>query len=111
MPNARRRAPAVPRRVKIAIQALFEQTVYDLAAAATAGGISTYRLREELKKAHVAAARSIIRAKPAVVNGDPRSLTNTKGEVSLSRCSRRRARISSPINGCVLGVPFLIRRT
>ena len=53
MPNARRRAPAVPRRVKIAIQALFEQTVYDLAAAATAGGISTYRLREEPKKAHV----------------------------------------------------------
>src|SRR5271168_4573432 len=27
-----------------------------------------------------AAARSIIRAKPAVVKGDPRSLTKTKGE-------------------------------
>ena len=26
------------------------------------------------------AARSIIRAKPAVVNGEPRSLTKTKGE-------------------------------
>jgi hypothetical protein len=59
----------------------------------------------------VAAARSTIRAKPAVVNGDPRSLTKTKGEVSLSRCSRRRARSSSPRRGWVLGVPFLTRRT
>jgi hypothetical protein len=31
------------------------------------------------------AARSIIRAKPAVVNGDPRSLTNTKGDVEAMR--------------------------
>jgi hypothetical protein len=38
------------------------------------------------------AARSSIRAKPAVVNGDPRSLTKTNGDVSLSRWSRRRAR-------------------
>jgi hypothetical protein len=51
-------------------------------------------------------ARSIIFAKPAVVNGAPRSLTNTNGEVTLSRCSRRSARISSPRNGCVVGVLF-----
>jgi hypothetical protein len=37
------------------------------------------------------AVRSIIRAKPAVVNGDPRSLTKTKGDAELSRWSRRRA--------------------
>jgi hypothetical protein len=57
------------------------------------------------------AARSIIRAKPAVVNGDPRSLTKTKGGVGASRCSRRSARSSSPWIGGVLGVPFLTRRT
>jgi hypothetical protein len=38
-----------------------------------------------------ATARSIIRAKPAVVNGDPRSLTKTKGDVGVSRWSRRRS--------------------
>jgi hypothetical protein len=32
-----------------------------------------------------AAARSIIRAKPAVVNGEPRSLTKIKGDAGLSR--------------------------
>src|SRR5580704_12776174 len=57
------------------------------------------------------AARSIIRAKPAVVNADPRSLTKTNGDVSLSRWSRRRTRSSSPRRGWVLGVPFLTRRT
>jgi hypothetical protein len=31
------------------------------------------------------AARSIIRAKPAVVKGEPRSLTNTKGDDGLTR--------------------------
>jgi hypothetical protein len=36
----------------------------------------------------LAAARSIIRAKPAVVNGEPRSLTNTKGDDGLwCRCT------------------------
>jgi hypothetical protein len=35
----------------------------------------------------LAAARSIIRAKPAVVNGKPRSLTKTKGDGVLSRWS------------------------
>jgi hypothetical protein len=39
-----------------------------------------------------AAARSIIRAKPGLVNGDPLSLTKTKGDVGLSRWSRRSAR-------------------
>jgi hypothetical protein len=58
-----------------------------------------------------AAALSIMRAKPAVVMGEPRSLTNTKGEAALSRRSRRRARSSSPWIGWVLGVPFLTRRT
>jgi hypothetical protein len=53
-----------------------------------------------------AAARSIIRAKPTVVKGEPRSLTNTKGEGGLSRQSRRRARSSSPWIRCVFGVPF-----
>jgi hypothetical protein len=39
-----------------------------------------------------AAARSILWASPAVVNGEPRSLTKTKGENGLSRWSRRRKR-------------------
>src|SRR6516164_8417689 len=57
-------------------------------------------------------ARSIMRAKPAVVNGAPRSEVNTKGDFgSWSRCSLRRARISSPRIGCVAGVPFLVLRT
>jgi hypothetical protein len=43
--------------------------------------------------------------------GEWGSLTKTNGEDSLSRWSRRRARISSPINGWVLGEPFLTRRT
>jgi hypothetical protein len=38
--------------------------------------------------------------------GEPRSLTKTKGDGALSRWSRRRARSSSPTNGCVLGIPF-----
>jgi hypothetical protein len=53
----------------------------------------------------------ISRAKPAVVKGDPRSLTKTKGDDGLSRWSRRSARSSSPWIGWVLGVPFLTRRT
>lgn len=49
---------------------------------------------------------------PGVLNGAPRSDVNTKGLLgSCSRCSRRRARNSSPSNGCVLGVPCLSRRT
>src|SRR5258707_10038798 len=60
---------------------------------------------------HLRAARSIIGAKPAVVNGVPRSLTKAKGDGGLSRCKRRKALSSSPRSGCVLGVPFLTRRT
>ena len=41
---------------------------------------------------------------------DPRSLTKTNGDDSLSRWSRRRGRSSSPRTGWVLGVPFLTRR-
>jgi hypothetical protein len=47
-------------------------------------------------------------AKPAVVNGAPRSDVNTKGELCFSA---RSARISSPCSGCVVGMPFLTRRT
>src|SRR5262245_6318933 len=44
-----------------------------------------------------APARSIICAKPAVVNGPPRSLVKTNGDFgSCSRWSRRSARSSSP---------------
>src|SRR5499433_3350012 len=43
--------------------------------------------------------------------GPPRSLVNTYGDVSCSRCRRRRARISSPCIGCTEGVPFLLLRT
>jgi hypothetical protein len=39
-----------------------------------------------------AVTRSILRAKPAVVNGEERSLTKTTGDGLLSRCSRRRDR-------------------
>jgi hypothetical protein len=46
---------------------------------------------------HPCPARSIIRANPAVVNGAPRSLTNTNGLASLSRCIRRSARNSDPL--------------
>ena len=47
-------------------------------------------------------ARSTMRAKPAVVNGAPRSVVNTKGDFgSCSRWSRRSARNSSPRIGCV----------
>jgi hypothetical protein len=41
------------------------------------------------------AVRSIIRAKPACVNGEPRLMTKMKGGAELSRWSRRKACISS----------------
>ena len=57
-------------------------------------------------------ARATILAKPAVVNGASRSLTKTKGELRWPPgMSARKARISSPCSGWVLGVPFLTRRT
>ena len=44
--------------------------------------------------------------KPRIKNGVPRSLTNTKSDLDrCSRCSRRRARSSRPVSGCVAGVP------
>jgi hypothetical protein len=42
-----------------------------------------------------------------VVNGEPRSLTKTKGDVGLSSWRRRRARSSSPWIGWVLGFVVL----
>jgi hypothetical protein len=53
MPNARRRQPIVPLKVREAIEILLEQTVQDFPAAAKAVGLSTYQLRRELKKPHV----------------------------------------------------------
>ena len=38
MPNAKHRTPVVPAKVKEAIQFMFEQTKYDLAAAAAHAG-------------------------------------------------------------------------
>jgi len=51
------------------------------------------------------AARSSIRAKPAVLNGAPRSETNMNGDGDASRRRRRSALISRPVRGWVLGVP------
>jgi hypothetical protein len=45
------------------------------------------------------------------VIGPPHSEENTCGDASCSRCSRRRARISSPCIGCTLGEPCLALRT
>ena len=45
------------------------------------------------------------------MNGPPRSVTNTNGDFGASRRSFRNARSSSPRIGCVLGFPFLTRRT
>src|ERR1700694_1388275 len=53
MPSAKKRPPCVPAKVKAAIGVLFEQSNYDLDAAAKAAGLTTSRLREEMKKAHV----------------------------------------------------------
>src|SRR6476620_5219210 len=53
-----------------------------------------------------------MRAKPPVENGEFLSDVNTNGDFgSCSRCNLRRARISSPRMGWVLGTPFLARRT
>jgi hypothetical protein len=64
-----------------------------------------------MSRAADTAACSSIRAKPAVVNGAPRSDTNMNGEAGASRCRRRNALISRPVRGCVLGVPFFALRT
>ncbi len=57
-------------------------------------------------------ARATSLPMPSRVNGLPRSLMNTNGDVGFcSRFSRRSARSSRPASGCTLGSPFLIRRT
>jgi hypothetical protein len=53
MPNAKHRTPVVPAKVKTAVEHLFDDPKSDLAAAAAHAGLSTYRLRNELKKPHV----------------------------------------------------------
>ena len=54
-----------------------------------AAGVAEHVGAGELKTS--GPARSTILAKPAVMNGDPRSLTNTKSDASLSRRSRAAA--------------------
>jgi hypothetical protein len=52
------------------------------------------------------------RSKPPVEKGEFLSDVNTNGDFgSCSRCNLRRARISSPRMGWVVGTPFLARRT
>src|SRR6516164_6886662 len=59
-----------------------------------------------ISKPAARAARSTMAWKPRFANGVPRSLTNTNGDTDpCSRCSRRRARSSRPVRGCVAGVP------
>jgi hypothetical protein len=62
-------------------------------------------LRSQIRRCGLRRRRERVQTK------DPRSLTKTNGDVSLSCWSRRRARSSSPCKGWVLGVPFLTRRT
>jgi hypothetical protein len=52
MPPARKREPAIPARVKAAIEYMLN-TRSDLAEAATHAGLSTYELRRQLGKTHV----------------------------------------------------------
>jgi hypothetical protein len=58
-----------------------------------------------------AAARSIMRLNPGADSGAPRSETKTNGDLVLSLWWRRSSRNPRPVNGWVLGVPFLTRRT
>jgi hypothetical protein len=48
-----KREPVVPAKVKDGIHALFEQPVYDLAAAAAVAQMPTWRFREAMKKPHI----------------------------------------------------------
>jgi hypothetical protein len=52
MPNAKKREPVVPKRVKVAVAFLIEERA-DLQAAAAHAGISTYELRREMGKPRV----------------------------------------------------------
>jgi hypothetical protein len=53
MPEARKREPVVPAKMKVVIKELLDQRVYDLAAAATKAGLSTYLTRRYLKRPNV----------------------------------------------------------
>jgi hypothetical protein len=68
------------------------------------------KVGDQMRRSRGVGSRGLWGNKPAVVNGEPLSLT-TKGDVGLSRCSRRSARSSTPWIGWVLGVPFFTRRT
>jgi hypothetical protein len=53
--GSKKRQPAIPAKVKTALHHLFGDPRSDLAAAAKAAGITTYRLREAMKRADVRA--------------------------------------------------------
>jgi hypothetical protein len=53
MPPAKHRTPAVPAKVKVALDLLFNDPNADLAKAAAAVGMPTNRLRDQLKLPHV----------------------------------------------------------
>jgi hypothetical protein len=53
MPEARKREPVVPAKVKIVVKELLDQRVYDLAAAAAKAGLTTYLARRYLKRPNV----------------------------------------------------------
>jgi hypothetical protein len=53
MPEARKRAPIVPHKMKVVVKELLDQRVYDLAAAAAKAGLTTYLARRYLKRPNV----------------------------------------------------------
>lgn len=53
MPPAKHRTPIVPAKVKTVVATLLAQSTYDLAAAAKEAGLTTYRLREYMKRPEV----------------------------------------------------------
>jgi hypothetical protein len=53
MPPAKHRTPVVPAKVKVALDLLFNDPNADLASAASAVGMLTNRLRDQLKLPHV----------------------------------------------------------
>jgi hypothetical protein len=53
MPPAKHRTPAVPAKIKIVVEELLSQHVYDLAAAAAKAGLTHYWARRYLQQSHV----------------------------------------------------------
>jgi DNA repair ATPase RecN len=53
MPEARKREPVVPAKIKIVIKELLDQRVYDLAAAAAKADLTMYLARKYLKRPNV----------------------------------------------------------